>query len=137
MKFDLVNINVTDLYIYVLIYLDIILIYNHVTFLLQKHLVSRENDLFNSKQALTAHALQLNEQAIRVITCARSNQYNKLAFPIVCTCIQWIKLLSFARRILKVYKNKESRNLIMIHPRNFFYGICCVNSNTFNSRCIF
>ena len=68
MKFELVNINVTDLYIYVLIYLDIILIYNHVTFLVQKHLVSRENDLFNSKQALTAHALQLNEQAIRVIT---------------------------------------------------------------------
>ena len=71
MKFNLGNINVTVLCI--LIYLDKILIYNHVTFLLQKHLVSRENDLFNSKQALTAHALQLNEQAIRVITCARSN----------------------------------------------------------------
>ena len=56
------------IYIYILIYLDIILIYNHVTLLVQKHLVSRENDLFNSKQALTAHALQLNEQAIRVIT---------------------------------------------------------------------
>ena len=54
--------------IYIWIYLDIIRIYNHVTFLVQKHLVSRENDLFNSKQALTAHALQLNEQAIRVIT---------------------------------------------------------------------
>ena len=71
MKFNLVNINVNVLYI--LIYLDVILIYNHVIFLVQKHLVSRENDLFNSKQALTAHALQLNEQAIRVITCARSN----------------------------------------------------------------
>ena len=68
MKFNLGNINVTVLCIYILIYLDIILIYNHVTFLVQKHLVSRENDLFNSKQALTAHALQLNEQAIRVIT---------------------------------------------------------------------
>ena len=68
MKFNLGNINVTVLSIYILIYLDIILIYNHVIFIVQKHLVSRENDLFNSKQALTAHALQLNEQAIRVIT---------------------------------------------------------------------